>query len=274
MGENLPSGIGILLAAFGTSEPEAEAAYQAINQAYEKLGVPVVWAYTSNIIRAKLAKFGKRLDTPREALDRLAAQGVIHVRVQSLHIAAGEEYTQLERGIYASVLRQPGRFQSVCMGRPLLESERDMQEVLDALLNDFSKKRRSGDAVVLMGHGHPKGMADLQLYAAQVALRQRDPLFFLATVQGSLNFHDILHELKTKNVKRVWLAPFLVVAGNHARNDLVGNQADSWASQLNAAKMQVFPYLKGLGEIAGVQDVFVRHTLETHDNLLQVKGVN
>lgn len=270
----LPAGSGVLLAVFGTSEPEALPAYRAIADSYEQLGVPVVWAYTSDIIRAKLAKAGKRPATPAEALDELAARGVRDVRVQSLHMAAGEEFSQMELGVYAAVLRQPGRFRSVRMGRPLLESEQDMNEVVAAVLGDLAAKRRPGDGLVLMGHGHADGRADLPMFALRDAFQRADPLVFLATVEGSLDFERTLAALKARGVKRVWLAPFMVVAGDHARNDLSGPEEDSWASRLRDAGMAVSVHLKGLGETAGVRDVFVRHTLEARQDLLRVKGVN
>lgn len=270
----LPADSGVLLAVFGTSEPEALAAYEAIAASYEKLGVPVVWAYTSDIIRAKLAKAGKRPATPAEALDQLAAKGVRNVRVQSLHMAAGEEFSQMELGVYAAVLRRPGRFQSVLVGRPLLESERDMNEVVAAVLSDFPADRRPDDGIVLMGHGHADGRADLPMFAVRDAFQRADPLVFLATVEGSLDFDRALDALRARGVKRVWLAPFMVVAGDHARNDLAGPEEDSWASRLRGAGMEVIARLKGLGETAGVRDVFVRHTLEAKQDLLRVKGVD
>lgn len=270
----LPADSGVLLAVFGTSEPEALAAYEAIAASYEKLGVPVVWAYTSDIIRAKLAKAGKRPATPAEALDQLAAKGVKNVRVQSLHMAAGEEFSQMELGVYAAVLRRPGRFQSVLVGRPLLESERDMNEVVAAVLSDFPADRRPDDGIVLMGHGHADGRADLPMFAVRDAFQRADPLVFLATVEGSLDFDRALDALRARGVKRVWLAPFMVVAGDHARNDLAGPEEDSWASRLRGAGMEAIPRLKGLGETPGVRDVFVRHTLEAKQDLLRVKGVD
>lgn len=270
----LPAGSGVLLAVFGTSEPEALASYQAIAKSYEQLGVPVAWAYTSDIIRAKLAKAGNRPATPAEALDELAAKGVKHVRVQSLHMAAGEEFSQMELGVYAALLRQPGRFESVRMGRPLLESEQDMNDVVAAVLGELAAKRQPGDGLVLMGHGHADGRADLPMFALRDAFQRADPLVFLATVEGSLDFDRALAALKAKGVKRVWLAPFMVVAGDHARNDLSGPEEDSWASLLRDAGLNVSVHLKGLGEAAGVRDVFVRHTLEAKQDLLRVKGVN
>lgn len=270
----LPEKAGVLLAVFGTSEPDALAAYKAIGKDFDALGVPVVWAYTSNIIRDKMARAGVKLATLNEALDELAGKGVQNVRVQSLHMAAGEEFSQMERGVYAYVLRHPGRFQSVCMGRPLLESARDVQQTVAAVLGEFPKERKSSEAVVLMGHGHSGGRADLPMFAARAEFNSRDPLVFLATVEGGLDFASLVPVLQARGVKHVWLAPFMVVAGDHARNDLTGSEAGSWASLLKAEGMTVSSNLKGLGELSGIRKVFVRHTLETHDDLLRVKGVN
>lgn len=270
--DNFDQKNGILLAAFGTSEPKALVSYDAIAEEYEHLDLPVVWAYTSNIIRDKLTKQGKeRPATPEEALNILAQQGVKNVRVQPLLMVSGEEYNQLQLEIYAAVLKKPHRFHSVYMARPLLESERDMNEVIQAVLNDIAPNRNPDDAVVLMAHGHKEGRADLPLVATYATFQKRDPLVFLATVEGSLGFDSVLQSLKAKQIKKVWLAPLMIVAGDHACNDLVGTQKKSWASQLKAEWIQALFYLKGLGEIAGIRQIFMRHTLETKDDLLQVR---
>lgn len=89
----------------------------------------------------------------------------------------------------------------------------------------------------------------------------------MATVEGARGFDDLLAELKTHKIKKVWLQPLMVVAGDHARNDLGGDDEDSWASKLKAAGFQVETNLKGLGEVAGVRKVYVRHAKENVDDL-------
>ena len=107
---------GILLVAFGTSEEKALPAYEGIEAAFRpalEQGEPLVWAYTSNIIRTKLGRQGKKVYSVDEALDALAEQGVTDLSVQSLHIMAGEEFTKLDRLLQSNVLKHPGRFKTI-----------------------------------------------------------------------------------------------------------------------------------------------------------------
>ena len=107
---------GVLLVAFGTSMDTGAPAYEGIEGAFRKTGEPVVWAFTSNIIRAKMAKQGVKLLTVPEGLAKLADEGVTDVTVQSLHIMAGEEYAKMERLVLTDVLAHPDRFASVKVG--------------------------------------------------------------------------------------------------------------------------------------------------------------
>lgn len=261
----------IVLVAFGTTVPESKVALDAIHAAYAQRGQPVIWAYTSDIIRRKLEKQGKPMLSVNAAMNKAAAMGAKRLRIQSLHVGAAEEFHQLERMIVKNLLLQPGRFHNVLLGHPLLESEKDMDEVITALLAELPKARKADEAVVFMGHGNDRGPGDLMLYAVGKALQDRDSLAYLAAVEGSSTFEKVLTQLKAKGVKRVWLQPLMIVAGDHARNDMAGPEEDSWASQIIAAGMEPVPHLKGLGELKGVQAVFLRHTDTTTDDLANSK---
>ena len=261
---------GTLLVAFGTTMPSAMPALDAINASYEKAGKPIVWAYTSDIIRNKLAKRGKKVFSVNEAMNECARLGIKNLTIQSLHVAPAEEFMQLNRMIAKNLAKNPGRFDSVKLGHPLLESEKDLNEVVDAVLGALSSKRKPGEALVLMGHGNDRGPADLLMAATHAAFNAKDPLVYLATVEGANSFDRVLPLLKEKGVKHVWLQPFMIVAGDHANNDLAGSEDDSWASRLKAAGIATSANLKGLGELEGVRAVFLRHSADTTDDL--VKG--
>lgn len=128
-------------------------------------------------------------------------------------------------------------------------------------------KRRKGEAVVLMGHGQVHGRADLVFEGTRATFKESDPLVFMATVEGARGIDDLLAELKAHKIKKVWLQPLMVVAGDHARNDLAGDEEDSWASKLKAAGFKVEANLKGLGEVPGVRDLFVDHAKQNVDDL-------
>ncbi|MDO5538092.1 MAG: sirohydrochlorin cobaltochelatase, partial [Desulfovibrionaceae bacterium] len=261
---------GILLVAFGTSMESAMPSLDAIDQAYKKAypDTPVVWAYTSDIIRSKLAREeNKKIFSVKEALDACRSQGIVNLRVQSLHVTGGEEFNMLQRMLVRYLNRNPGSFDHLWLGHPLLESSRDLDEVLDAVLAAINTKRQSGEAVVLMGHGNDRGPSDLTLAHIACAINAKDRLAFLATVEGGNGFDTILPGLRKSGVKKVFLQPFMVVAGDHANNDLAGPEEDSWASQIRAAGMEVEANLVGLGSNPGVQKVYLRHTKDTGDDL-------
>lgn len=265
---------GVLLVAFGTTVAESQVSLDAIATVYAQRGEPVLWAYTSDIIRRKLEKQGKPMLSVNAAMNKAAEMGISTLRIQSLHVGAAEEFHQLERMIVKNITLQPQRFQHVFLGHPLIESEQDMNDVIDAVLAEFPTERQSNDAIVFMGHGNDRGPGDLMLYALNKALQSRDKLAWVAAVEGSSNFANVLAQLKRAHVKRVWLQPMMIVAGDHARNDMAGDDADSWASQIKAAGMEPMPYLKGLGEIKGIQAVFLRHTETTTDDLANSKKVD
>lgn len=250
---------GMLLVAFGTSVDKARPAIDAVVKTCgAQADGPVLLAFTSDIIRKKLAAAGENVPSVNAALRQLADQGVDEVLVQSLHIAPAEEYSQLERMIVRFVTKNPGVFKSVKVGYPLLVSENDLNTVVSVVLDALPERRR-GDAVVLMGHGNDRGPGDLVLAAAATAFHKADPLVWLATVEGSNSFDRILPQLRAAGVKRVWLQPFMLVAGDHAVNDLAGPEEDSWASRIRAEGMTPLPHLVGLGEIEGIRRLFLEH---------------
>ncbi|HJA76436.1 MAG TPA: sirohydrochlorin cobaltochelatase [Candidatus Desulfovibrio gallistercoris] len=259
---------GLLIVAFGTSVPEAVPALKALDADFRAAfpDAAVEWAYTSQIIRKKLAARGTPVGGISDGLAALARKGVKVVRVQSLHVMAGEEFSALERAVLLDVKAHPGRFEAVYLGRPLLESRQDAREVAAAVLKSCGG-RAPGEGLVLMGHGQAHGRADLVFEGMRRAFVEADGLTFMASVEGSRTFEDLARELATRNVKTLWVQPFMIVAGDHARNDLAGEEADSWASRLRAQGFQVKTNLLGMGEIAGVRAVFVRHARETKDDL-------
>ncbi|MFR1534168.1 MAG: sirohydrochlorin cobaltochelatase [Bilophila wadsworthia] len=112
---------------------------------------------------------------------------------------------------------------------------------------------------------------DLTLAATAAAFHKADPHVWLATVEGSNSFDNVLPKLKASGAKRVWLQPFMIVAGDHANNDLAGPEEDSWASRIKAAGMTPMPNLKGLGQLKGIQDIFLSHTQNAVVDLANTK---
>jgi len=251
---------GLLLVAFGTTmdKPSIDALEKVYAKAYAK--TPMALAYTSDIVRNNLAEQGQKVLSVNAAMNKLAAEGVTELTIQSLHVAPAEEYSQLERMVVKNLTKKPGVFKNVKVGYPLLTSSQDLDLVVKAVLDSLPADRKPDDGVLLMGHGNNRGPGDLTLSAAAAAFQKADPHVWLAAVEGANSFDKVLPEMIKAGVKRVYLQPFMIVAGDHAQNDLAGPEEDSWASIVKNHDMTPVPHLKGLGQIAGIQHIFLDHT--------------
>lgn len=256
-----------ILAAFGTSDEEAAKSLKAIQKAYEKNGKTVIWAYSSNIIRAKLNKEKQVVYSITEALDYAGKNGYNDIKIQSLHVVPAEEYMKICRLISRYMEINSKNFDSVTMGHPLLSSKQDLDKTIEVVLSVLPKERTKNDAVILMGHGNDRGTGDLSLLATAYEFHKADPMCWLATVEGALAFENILAELKKTNTKKVWLRPFMIVAGDHAKNDMAGDDEDSWKTILTQNGFEVHTVLDGLGSLPGIQAIFMEHTENSHDNI-------
>jgi sirohydrochlorin cobaltochelatase len=258
-GEKGPMKKGILLVAFGSTVPEAQVSFDNIDRSVKKAfpGVEVYWAYTSRIIIAKMANEGKHLATPVEALARMMGEKFTHVAVQALHVIPGEEF----HGLVQNVRRFEGMskgIEKVSVGYPLLATSEDLQRVAEAMIKIIPPERKKKDAVVFMGHGthHP---ADVYYAALNYHLHKLDPNIFVGTVEGWPEIDDVIKDLKKGGLKKAYLMPLMSVAGDHARNDMVGSEEDSWKSILEKQGINCEPVLKGLAEYQEFVDIWLDH---------------
>jgi sirohydrochlorin cobaltochelatase len=268
--------LAILLVVFGTSYPEAQAAYENIKRIY-RMKFPdarVEIAFTSSYVRRKLReRDDTSIDNPLTALARLNDEGYVNVCVQSLHVIPGEEFHDMAN-IVKSIRAIRGKFgfKNLSIGAPLLMSRDDYRNVSAALAAQFdqftneaqrtlhsSSRDASETAVVFMGHGteHPANSAYSHM-ACMLAADHKN--VFLGTVESDPLFDDVLARLKASGTKKVRLMPFMIVAGDHALNDLTGDKSDSWKSMLEEEGFLVDFNLKGMGENDGIAEIFVQHT--------------
>lgn len=258
---------GILLVSFGTSVPEGQAAIDAMQQAVKSAypNVDVRVSFTSRIIMRKLAREENRIvDEPAIALAKMAYEGYTHVAVMSTHIIPGAEYQDLE-AVVAGFKTMASRgtkagFRYIGLSRPLLWVPEDFAHLSDALVNSFSKEAGEG-AVVFVGHGTHM-FADAAYAALQDALQRKSPNFFVGTVEGAPGYDDVLKALKRTRFRRVTVAPAMLVAGDHAQNDMGGDEDDSWKVMLTEAGYKVSPKLIGLGQNAAVQRLLLNKLRE------------
>jgi sirohydrochlorin cobaltochelatase len=194
------------------------------------------------------------IDKPEEALARMYEEGFSEVIVQPLHLLPGEEFHEK---ILKNVAPYQDAFEKTAVGLPLLSHVDDYRSVAEALDRQIPALA-SGEAVVFMGHGthHPANAA--------YALLQRvfdDHRFgiYVGTVEGYPALDEVISLLERDRIRKVILMPLMVVAGDHASNDMAGDGEDSWKTILLARGYEVDIYLHGMGENAGIQELYVQH---------------
>ena len=256
-----PQKKGILLVAFGTSISKAQISYKNIARAVRTRfpDIPIRWAYTSAFIRHKLAKQGQPTDSVETALAKMMDEKFTHVAVQSLHTIPGWEFHDLHKNamLFGDMV---GGFDRIMVGKPLLTAEGDFERVVNALLKNIPASRKKADAVVLMGHGtsHPSNTA----YAALMYhFQKKDPNVFVGTVEGTPEIIEIKEMLLSKNINTAYLIPFMSVAGDHAMNDMAGEEEDSWKSILTKTGIACRPVLKGTAEYDEIVEIWVEHLI-------------
>ncbi len=248
----------LLVVSFGTShEDTRQSTIGAVEQQLQ--GAFAGWqmerAYTSPPIRRILAGRGQPVPSPEEALDALAAQGVEQVLVQPTHLICGEEYHKLLR----CVGKRAAAFRRVTVGKPLLCEPADYQQVAELVAAWLPAA--PGEALVLMGHGTPHPMNAAYPAMDSVFRNLGHDHVFVGTVEGWPSGADILHRVRKAGYGSVLLAPLMLVAGDHAKNDMAGAEG-SWKSLFEQAGLGVRCRLQGLGECPGVQQMYVQHALK------------
>lgn len=212
-------------------------------------------AFTSQTIIDKLAdRDNEVIDNVTQAMDKLVEEGYGSVVIQPTHVMNGKEYDEMKEltAPYEDKL-------SIKYGTPLLTSSEDYEELANAIISETPQVSEEGTAVVLMGHG-----TEHFANATYAALDYRFKALgydniFVGTVEGYPDLDKVKTDLAELNPKKVVLLPLMIVAGDHATNDMAGDEEDSWKTQLKKEGYEVECVLKGLGEYAEIQDMFVEH---------------
>ena len=248
---------GILLAAFGAGGRQSESALQLFDAEVRSRfsGLAVRWAFTSLLMRERLALERKKTDSIRKALEKMAFERYSHVAVQPLQCVPGREYGEVVEE--ARVLSRERNI-VVRVGTPLLHSDDDVAAAAEALLRHLPAERNEHEAVVWVGHGarHP---AAVRYEALAHAVRRRDPLVYVGTMSDASALPRILEALCEHRSRHVWLLPLLSVIGGHALRDLAGAEERSWKSRFEAAGIACTPVLKGSAEYPGFIRIWLDH---------------
>ena len=262
----------IVVMTFGTTFAENRA--KTIDATIEGIkathpGVKVVTAYTSHIIIDRVAaNEGIKYPTPEEALAQLKAEGYTRVALTTLDVIPGMEYNY-KLGVFNSYKQD---FKKMTIGTPLMywqgqeEQADDVTEVLEAFATQFPKTKK-GEGIVIMAHGTPN-IANAYYAVIQEKLQEMGyDNVFIETVEGWPSMETIIPKLKAKKIKKVTIMPFMMVAGDHANNDMAGSEEDSHKSILEKEGIKVEAYIHGLGENEAVRNVFVERANAAWDAL-------
>ena len=251
----------ILLVSFGSSfienrQASIDATEDAIAEAFPEYDK--FTAFTSQIIidiyenRDEITYFNVA-----QAMEKIKKEGYGEVLVVPTHVINGEEYDQMMGEIepFSEV------FANIIISHPLLTHQSDYKRVADAIaseLPDVDEKT----AVVLMGHGthHHANSA----YAAldYVFKHEVNTNIYVGTVEGTPDFDNVVKDLEGKGYEKVLLMPLMIVAGDHAHNDMAGDQEDSWKLMFKSLGYDVETIMKGMGELPAIQNLFIEHVEE------------
>ena len=279
----------ILVVSFGTSFNDSRAAdikgiEDAIQAAYPDWSVRR--AFTAQIIINHVqARDGEKIDNMEQAMERAVANGVKNLVVQPTHLMHGAEYDEMMELVDS----YRDKFESVAVAEPLLGEvgsdatviNADKEAVAKAITAEAVKTAgfdsvdaaaADGTAFVFMGHGtsHTAKVSYSQMQAQMNALGYKN--VFIGTVEGEPEetaCENVIEAVKAAGYTKVVLRPLMVVAGDHANNDMAGDDDDSWKSQFEASAAfdSVECQIAGLGEIADIQQLYIAHTKAAVDSL-------
>lgn len=243
---------GIIIASFGTTHMDAFGA--SIERIKNRLKIMypdiyTVHSFSSEMVRNALKKENIHYFNMPEALLHMEEKGIRDISVLALYVIPGIEYEKIKK--QARVYNNDKRL-NVRFSEALLTDERDMENVAEVLKNLFFEK-----PTILMGHGTTVEV-DQAYLGLQNKLDEMGEKIYVGTVEGSLVFEDVLEKLEQIEEREVLLTPFLLVAGDHAKNDMGSDEKDSWASMLREKGFDVEVELKGLCERIEINDLFYK----------------
>ncbi|MBR3762368.1 MAG: sirohydrochlorin cobaltochelatase [Lachnospiraceae bacterium] len=251
----------ILVVSFGTSYNDSrEITIGAIESAIaaEFAEYDVRRAFTSQIIIDILEDRDKlEIDNVVEALDRAVEDGIKELVVQPTHLMNGYEYDDLTKELSGYV----DKFDKIILAEPLLMSDADFDAVVKAITEKTASYDDGETAICFMGHGTEAASNGVYAKLQEKLTESGYENYYVGTVEAAPTLDDVSAALKAKGTyKKVVLEPLMVVAGDHANNDMAGAEEDSWKSILEKEGYQVECVLEGLGQIPAIQDIYVAHT--------------
>ena len=263
-------GIGdreLLAVSFGTSYSDTRqktigAIETAMEQAMPEYSVRR--GFTSQIIIDRVKKRDHiSIDNVREALDRAVDNGVKTLIIQPTHLMKGFEYRDLvkEAAAYAD------SFEQMAVGEPLLSSEDDFKAVIRAITQDTKEYDDGETAVCFMGHGTEAESNRVYETLQRLLCQEGFAHYYIGTVEAEPSLEDVLRAVKKGSYKKAVLLPLMIVAGDHANNDMAGEEDGSWKREFEKAGYTVTCVLKGLGELEPIRRLFAEHAKDAENQL-------
>lgn len=249
---------GILVASFGTTyvstrEKTIGAIENKIAESFPEFEIRR--AFTSSIVRKRILKNeGIVIDNVDEALTKMIDEGFEEVYVASLHIIGGIEYKKVSHSIH----RFKDKFKIIRGAKPLLYSKIHYDEAVDVIAQ-LMPSLDENEALVLMGHGSDNSANSA--YVMLYHMLERNTLtshVYLGTVEGYPEMDDLLEEIDGQGYEKLYLLPFMIVAGDHAINDMASEEEDSWKSIFESNGYKTECIMKGLGEFEPMQQLFIK----------------
>lgn len=201
-------------------------------------------------------------DNVTEAMEKLVADGVKNVVIQPTHIMNGAEYDD----VMAEIEPYADQFEGFAVGVALLSAYEDYEAVIDALLANNENAGSEEVALVYMGHGthHFANAVYSQMEMMMHAEGYENA--FVGTVEGFPDLENVMSEVAAYGATKVVLAPFMVVAGDHANNDMAGDEEDSWKTAFIDAGYEVECVLEGMGQNEAIQAIYVEHVKDAMES--------
>lgn len=252
----------LMVVSFGTSyNDNRRMTVGAIEDAIEKAfpDYSVRRAFTSQIIIDHVkSRDNEIIDNVTEALDRAEKNGVKRLVIQPTHLMNGLEYTDLVN----EVAERSDAFEKVSIAEPLLTSDEDFKAVMTAITEATAEYDDGETAICFMGHGTEADSNQIYAKMQDLLTESGYENYFVGTVEATPSLEDVLAKVQAGEYKKVVLEPLMIVAGDHANNDMAGDDDDSWKSQFEASGAfdSIDTQIAGLGEIDAIQQLYVAHT--------------
>ena len=248
----------LLVISFGTSyrdtcEKTIEAIEKDLQAAFPDRAFYRAW--TSSIIRKKIKERDDIvIASPEEALEQMIADGVKDVLIQPTHMLAGAEYDK----VVAALEPRMGAFEKAVIGKPLMENEDDIR-LFAGKLAEIAGDLAAYEMAVFMGHGSEDVKLPVYTLLNQFCAEAGHTNICIGTVEFEPGIEPILAKVQEKKPAKVYLQPLLIVAGDHANNDMAGDEDDSWKNQIGKLGPEVVCIIKGIGEYEAVRALYVEH---------------